>query len=80
MSALITVHDAGVQHCDLRECNVVMFPRGQPVIIDFDHAEEHHCESTAQIDFHEIQPLRETVKCDELYDLCEQLGVWTPRA
>ena len=53
---------------------------GSPVIIDLDHAEEHHCERTMDIDFHTKVPFPEHFKCDELFDACESVGAWTPRS
>jgi len=79
VQALARVHDAGVKHGDFRECNVVFTPNGVPVIIDFDHAELHHCQPTMPIIFHDPTPFREDFKCDELFEACQGISVWKPR-
>ncbi|KAH9923109.1 hypothetical protein B0H21DRAFT_701280 [Amylocystis lapponica] len=81
ISALVRVHDAGVLHGDFREANVVFTPnKGSPYIIDFDHAEVHHCESTMPSEIHDVAPHPEDFACDELFDACKSMGVWTPRS
>ncbi|KAH9940238.1 hypothetical protein B0H21DRAFT_755126 [Amylocystis lapponica] len=77
ISALLTLHDAGVEHGDLRECNVVFSPKGRPYIIDFDHAKSHVCESM-KIMVHGPAPTRRQFGCDELFDACKEMGLWTP--
>ncbi|KAH9923104.1 hypothetical protein B0H21DRAFT_895194 [Amylocystis lapponica] len=79
ISALLSVHKAGVRHGDFREANVVFTPGGSPYIIDFDHAEVHHCELAMRIVIHSKAPHPEEFACDELFDACESMGLWTPR-
>ncbi|KAH9923099.1 hypothetical protein B0H21DRAFT_701298, partial [Amylocystis lapponica] len=79
VKSLIRVHLAGVQHGDFNVNNVVFSSRGMPFIIDFDRAEEHTCERTMMIHIHGVTPLRDEFACDELFDACKRLGLWTPR-
>ncbi|KAH9923110.1 hypothetical protein B0H21DRAFT_160626 [Amylocystis lapponica] len=79
VKSLIRVHLAGVQHGDFNVNNVVFSSRGMPFIIDFDRAEEHKCERGMKINIHGVEPNREDFACDELFDACERLDLWTPR-
>ncbi|KAH9940245.1 hypothetical protein B0H21DRAFT_755161 [Amylocystis lapponica] len=77
ISAFLRLHDAGVEHGELREWNVVFTPQGRPYIINFDHAKSHTCESM-KIAVHRPAPTRQAFGCDELFDACEEMGLWAP--
>ncbi|TFY79907.1 hypothetical protein EWM64_g4100 [Hericium alpestre] len=75
--AAIAIHDADVRHGDLEERNVLDY-KGLPMIIDFEHADEYECERAFHVDEGQPAPMPDDFACDEIYELCQDLRVWTP--
>jgi len=77
--SLVDIHEAGVVHGDFTDRNVVFTKTGFPCILDFGHAESgHKCGRKMEIVFHAPWPNKEEFGCDELYEACRTLSVWTP--
>ena len=81
ISALVMLHKAGVTHGDFADRNLVITKKGAPCLIDFGHAQpDHKCGLKMAIEFHTPRPRKQDFGCDELYEACRALVVWTPRA
>ncbi|TFY79913.1 hypothetical protein EWM64_g4102 [Hericium alpestre] len=78
VSALVAIHDAGVEHRDLAHRNILNC-KGLPVIIDFDDAVDHACGRHISIVEGAPAPsLSCELGCVELYQFFLDLRVWTP--
>ncbi|KAA1473266.1 hypothetical protein DENSPDRAFT_779788 [Dentipellis sp. KUC8613] len=77
--AVIAIHEAGVRHFDLRNRNVVNY-NGLPMIIDFGEAEDHECERQMEVEENVAAPIDDFFGCDEIHQLCIDLGIWKPGA
>lgn len=77
IKTLMILHDAGVAHGDFADRNVVISEEGFPCLLDFGHATPHQCGRKMKITFHAPRPSKEEFGCDELYEACKSLAVWT---
>ncbi|TFY51532.1 hypothetical protein EVG20_g10960 [Dentipellis fragilis] len=75
--AAMLIHNAGVKHGNWREENVLNF-KGLPMIIDLEHVNVHRCERAKDIVEGGLAPRIQDFKCNELYQLCIDLGYWKP--
>ena len=72
------IHKAGVVHGDFAHRNVVFTQTGYPCIIDFGEAQSgHQCGRKMEISIHAPAPEQEDFGCDELYEACQLLDLWT---
>jgi serine/threonine protein kinase len=44
LSIVASVHDHGIQHCDIDARNVIVRPNGRVFLVDFGVSEVHHCD------------------------------------
>ncbi|KAA1473243.1 hypothetical protein DENSPDRAFT_265800 [Dentipellis sp. KUC8613] len=75
--AAMLIHNAGIKHGNWCEENVLNF-KGLPMIIDFEHVNAHKCERAKDIVEGGLAPRIQDFKCNELYQLCIDLGYWKP--
>ncbi|KAA1473242.1 hypothetical protein DENSPDRAFT_265595 [Dentipellis sp. KUC8613] len=78
VQAAVHIHDAGITHSNLVEENVLDY-HGLPMIIDLEEARRHLCGRDRNIVEGDISPRSSDFKCDELFQLCEDLKYWKPR-
>ncbi|KAI0643222.1 hypothetical protein C8Q79DRAFT_915667 [Trametes meyenii] len=82
LDALLAIHRAGVEHCDLEELsrNILMKDTGEVFVIDFAESKEHQCglPSDYQFQFYTPLPRLGNFPCSELHDIAQQLDVWYP--
>ncbi|TFY75090.1 hypothetical protein EWM64_g8919, partial [Hericium alpestre] len=76
--AVEAIHDAGVQHRDLAERNILDY-NGRPMIIDFEDAREHICERKMPIVKGAIEPHPHEFNCGELQWVCRSSLFWKTR-
>ncbi|KAI0800076.1 hypothetical protein C8Q74DRAFT_1190409 [Fomes fomentarius] len=81
VEALLAIHQAGIQHNDLAERNIVLSSRtGQqriPFIVDFGDATEHVCPvDRNQVQLDHPAPNRIEFGCDEMWEVCEETDTW----
>ncbi|GBE89759.1 hypothetical protein SCP_1700840 [Sparassis crispa] len=79
LDSLQEIHRHGVQHNDVRECNIVVSEGGRPIIIDFDVAQEHDCKLQMDIKFDQVKPDVYEFGCHELHRAAVSADAWLPR-
>ena len=79
VDAICHIHEAGIVHNDFAERNVLDH-NGVPIIIDFEDAIEEVCSCKMEIIENALSPHPADFDCKELFDVCQDLGVWKPCA
>lgn len=82
LEVIVRVHLTGVQHNDLRQENLRRkadpYSPG-PWVIDFGNAEKHNCLRCMEIVEGAVKPQSHEFRCDELWEICLELGIWRSR-
>lgn len=81
IEALLAVHKAGIKQGDFVMWNTVVDTSTNPprvVLVDFDNATPHVCPRTTPIMLYAMRPSLQEFPCQELWDRCNQLEIWTP--
>lgn len=80
MSAFDQIHQAGVEHDDVAERNVLVNEQGRVSVIDFEHAFPTRCWRRVPIPaLGDLGPDRNRLLCDELWNLGWSMRMWKPR-
>lgn len=80
MDAFDQIHQAGVQHGDVAERNVLVDEQGRVSVIDFENAFPTKCRRRVPIPgLGDLGLERWQLLCDELWHLGWSLGMWLPR-
>ncbi|GJE91879.1 hypothetical protein PsYK624_080300 [Phanerochaete sordida] len=77
--AMLKIHFSGIMHCAFRDEHVLVSADGEVRIVDFAHACEHDCDADPVINVWAWETSRRNYGCDEMYNVYQQLGLWTPR-
>ncbi|ETW75426.1 hypothetical protein HETIRDRAFT_331517 [Heterobasidion irregulare TC 32-1] len=77
VDAICHIHEAGIVHNDFAERNVLDH-NGVPIIIGFEDAIEEVCSCKMEIIENALSPHPADFDCKELFDVCQDLGVWKP--
>ncbi|TDL16460.1 hypothetical protein BD410DRAFT_901996 [Rickenella mellea] len=72
---LMQLHDAGIQHNDISEVNIVI-KDNKPRLIDLSHATPHKCDRTEDIEPGKLRPDALKFACTELHDFASEHGIW----
>lgn len=75
VDTVIRLHEAGVEHNDITEDNVIFY-KNRWFLIDFEDADEHKCGGRMVIKEGDIAPPETVFGCSELWNLAMDLGVW----
>lgn len=75
----MTIHDAGLEHGDFIDINVVFDEQQKPWIIDFKNARPHDCDYDIYITEGARVPLFTDFGCREIWDFCTDVGIWRCR-
>ncbi|KAI0705643.1 hypothetical protein C8Q76DRAFT_175117 [Earliella scabrosa] len=81
VEAMFHIHQAGIQHSDFSERNIVIGTGEDgehiPMIIDFGKAQSHQCSvQWDQIQLDRLTPTQAEFQCSEMRDVCEETDVW----
>lgn len=80
MDAFDQIHQAGVEHDDVAERNVLVNEQGRVSVIDFEEAFPVRCSRRVPIPgLGDLGPLKHKLLCDELWDLGWSLRMWKSR-
>lgn len=80
MDAFDQIHQAGVEHDDVAERNVLVNAQGRVSVIDFERAFPARCWRRRPIPgLGDLGPDKSRFLCDELWHLGYSLRMWKPR-
>lgn len=77
---MLKIHYMGLRHCAFRDEHVLVSADSEVRIVDFAHACEHDCDADPVINVWAWETSRRNYGCDEMYNVHQQLELWTPRA
>ena len=78
IEAVGSIHDAGVQHNDIKPDNILVSDADKIRIVDFDMATPHQCKGDLPVNLYAYEPFEDEFGCYELFEIVQEFGLWTP--